>query len=372
MQIRRRPALGFAILFFFLNHVIESSIIGLELIFEHRNYLPSAFLFLPVAMGLVNLLEAYRRRSPAMHSVIALFIVLLVTGLGTGTYVRNQAWADAKTLWEDALEKSPRSMRAMHNLAYEHYEKKGFHDKALELYRRELGLRCYNKASLALAHNNIASSLFRMGDFQAAKMHLEQALSILPEYESLHYWMASILMNTGEYDSALAVLTPLVSKRPNHFDYLYLKGYIHLKQRDLDEALAYFRRCLMRRPDSLKTYVMIGATLSLRGNYDRAKWFLDGVLKRTPADEATLLYLIDVALQTGDESDARYFANQYLNVAPLGKIPQAITSALQEGFMEKAARERLIGFVTQRALEHIRAGLLPGNGMAVAAAEKIK
>ena len=40
-QMRRRPMLSFAILFFFLNHLIESSIIGLELIYEHRNYLPS-------------------------------------------------------------------------------------------------------------------------------------------------------------------------------------------------------------------------------------------------------------------------------------------------------------------------------------------
>jgi hypothetical protein len=51
-QIKKRPLLAFAILFFFLNHIIESSVIALELIFEHRNYLPSLFLFLPIAAGL--------------------------------------------------------------------------------------------------------------------------------------------------------------------------------------------------------------------------------------------------------------------------------------------------------------------------------
>ncbi|QTA81906.1 Uncharacterized protein dnl_42630 [Desulfonema limicola] len=43
--IKERPVVSFAIFFFFLNHVIESSVIALELVFEHRNYLPSMFLF---------------------------------------------------------------------------------------------------------------------------------------------------------------------------------------------------------------------------------------------------------------------------------------------------------------------------------------
>ena len=49
--IRIFPVVGFSLLFFLLNHLIESSVIALEILFEHRNYLPSMFLFLPVAMG---------------------------------------------------------------------------------------------------------------------------------------------------------------------------------------------------------------------------------------------------------------------------------------------------------------------------------
>ena len=44
-QIRKRPLIALAVLFFFLNHIIESSIIPLELVFEHRNYLPSMMVF---------------------------------------------------------------------------------------------------------------------------------------------------------------------------------------------------------------------------------------------------------------------------------------------------------------------------------------
>ena len=44
-QVSKRPILAFGILFYFLNHLIESTILPLEIIFEHRNYLPSLFLF---------------------------------------------------------------------------------------------------------------------------------------------------------------------------------------------------------------------------------------------------------------------------------------------------------------------------------------
>ncbi len=72
-QMRKRPVLSFAILFFFLNHAVESTIIGLELAFEHRNYLPSLFLFFPVAMGLKWLLDFYRDKKSLMHHVLLSF-----------------------------------------------------------------------------------------------------------------------------------------------------------------------------------------------------------------------------------------------------------------------------------------------------------
>jgi len=65
-QMKKRPILSFTILFFFLNHVIESSFIALELVFEHRNYLPSLFLFLPVAVVIKWLFDYYKKRNRSL------------------------------------------------------------------------------------------------------------------------------------------------------------------------------------------------------------------------------------------------------------------------------------------------------------------
>ena len=46
---RRAPLVTTAILFYLAGHLVESSTIMLELFFDHRNYLPAALLFVPVA-----------------------------------------------------------------------------------------------------------------------------------------------------------------------------------------------------------------------------------------------------------------------------------------------------------------------------------
>lgn len=50
---RRYPFLTLAISFYFIGHVLESTVFPLELYFEHRNYLPAFFLFLPIAQAIV-------------------------------------------------------------------------------------------------------------------------------------------------------------------------------------------------------------------------------------------------------------------------------------------------------------------------------
>ncbi|GAG84650.1 unnamed protein product, partial [marine sediment metagenome] len=84
-KLRKWPILSFAVLFFFINHAIESSIIPLELIFEHRNYLPGMFLFWPVAVGLERLIGVYRRKNAVVYYGLVGFVPLLLIGLGTGT-----------------------------------------------------------------------------------------------------------------------------------------------------------------------------------------------------------------------------------------------------------------------------------------------
>ncbi|MDR3416674.1 MAG: hypothetical protein P4L83_10860 [Nevskia sp.] len=73
---RRHPALSFAILFYFAGQLLESTVIQLELYFEHRNYLPALPMFWPLALWLTGSggLIAVRRG-------LAMLLPLLLAGL---------------------------------------------------------------------------------------------------------------------------------------------------------------------------------------------------------------------------------------------------------------------------------------------------
>ncbi|NNF98296.1 MAG: hypothetical protein HKM93_02870 [Desulfobacteraceae bacterium] len=142
------PILSFSILFYFLNHTIESSILPLELIFEHRNYLPSFFLFIPISLGLIKLLSRYNRSNKLIMYFLMVFGVVLVFSMGIGTYLRNDVWKDEKSLWNDALMKAPSSARPYIQLAYGHYSKIGDTKKTLELNQKAINLKMHSNTQM--------------------------------------------------------------------------------------------------------------------------------------------------------------------------------------------------------------------------------
>ena len=82
---RREPLASYAILWFLGNLVIESSVIRLELIFDHRTYLPSVF----PAMVLVSLVFRFLIRPMIGHQF--LMIVQLTLGLSLVLHTTTSA-----------------------------------------------------------------------------------------------------------------------------------------------------------------------------------------------------------------------------------------------------------------------------------------
>lgn len=108
---RRYPLLALPVLFFFAGHLLESTVVGLELHFEHRNYLPAAFLFLPLADGIVRL---EKRFSPSLAVTLAL---LLLGFLSFMTWQRATLWSGGYRLITYWALKNPDSPRAQNGLA---------------------------------------------------------------------------------------------------------------------------------------------------------------------------------------------------------------------------------------------------------------
>jgi len=350
-QVRKRPMLSFAVLFFLLNHVIESSLIGLELVYEHRNYLPSLFLFVPVALALHALAGKLRQKSPAAPALAAVFGALLVVGWGAGTFVRNLAWLDHKIFWEDAAGKAPGSMRPVHNLAYYHYERRGDYEKAFELYTRALQLRDENRVTLTFPHIKIADYYERKGDLEKAGEHLEHALRIYPGFEKVRLRQAQVLARAGHTERALDVLRPLQERHPDSFDCNFLQSQILITMGRPADALRPLAACMERSPEP-KVFLLTGIALSLKGDFNEAERFLRAVLGRFPSDPLTQLWLIACTLQRDETAAAREYTARFLEGMSPDRISEAIDQALTDGFMPDGTRERITRWIVDAASTH--------------------
>jgi len=99
-----RPRLAAGLGFFLSGHLLESSTIPLELYFEHRNYLPAALLFWPVASAVVHW-----RKAPVLRGALA---ALLLLGAAWLTRERASVWSQPELLAKTWAVMNPGSSRA--------------------------------------------------------------------------------------------------------------------------------------------------------------------------------------------------------------------------------------------------------------------
>ena len=164
---RREPLGAYAILWFLGNLVIESSVIRLELVFEHRTYLPSVF----PAIVLVSLLFRVLKQKWA---VVALLVVLAAGG-SFWTWQRSLVWADEVTLWRDCLEKSPLKPRP---------------------------------------YNNLGSALSKIDRFEEAAAYLARAVELKPDYDDARYNLGYVRVQLGQVDAGIRELLEAVRLAP--------------------------------------------------------------------------------------------------------------------------------------------------------------
>ena len=100
----RAPLAAFAVLFYLAGHSLESGPIPLELVFEHRNYLPAAGWMLLLAALLLQLEE----RRPRLGFGLALALLAVYAGT---LAVRSHTWGDEDRLVAHGLRHHPLSAR---------------------------------------------------------------------------------------------------------------------------------------------------------------------------------------------------------------------------------------------------------------------
>lgn len=87
--VRRHPLITFGVLFFFIPHLLVSTIIGLELVYEHRNHMASAGLIMAVFGVLLS-----GRRGDSLVFARKAAVIGLILLYGFLTFLRASEWSD--------------------------------------------------------------------------------------------------------------------------------------------------------------------------------------------------------------------------------------------------------------------------------------
>lgn len=165
---RRRdfPLTSYGILWFYVNLLMESSVIPLELVFEHRLYLPSIGFALSCIVpfyGLTHKILCRKISARELASVNWCIVAVVASALAFATFMRNETWRDTVTLNRDNAAKAPTSPRAHANLASALAGAKRFLS-AIEEAHRAVGLTRYRFEQYCVATNTVVLSYLRLNE----------------------------------------------------------------------------------------------------------------------------------------------------------------------------------------------------------------
>lgn len=238
-------------LFWFLgNLVIESTVVGLELVFEHRTYLPS-MLIVVMTILLVN-----RYLRPNLLKVVAVISLIMV--LSVWTYERNSVWNSDVTLWQDVVKKSPQKARPHNNLGNA-LRRQGKLSEAIYHFKEALRI----DPNYAKAHNNLGIVLATQGDAETALSHFYLALELNPSYAEAYSNIGVTLARQGRLDEAINNFSIALRLKPDYAKVHNNLGAALVRQGRLKDALEHFKAALLIKPDDLEIHNNLNLCLRL-------------------------------------------------------------------------------------------------------------
>jgi hypothetical protein len=306
---RKVPAISFAILWYFGGHLMESTVIPLELYFEHRNYLPAAGLIyggVVAFSGLVGSIKTPPLRITVRVAGIAwLFLVGLVTVLET------RLWGQPLTQAAAWARERPQSLRAQEWLGNA-YAMTGNFPEAAEAFRQlaEGNLHhapgyvlwakaaCYDPRvegpPLGQASQALRTTAFTKGVWRA----LEELVTA---------------RESGQCDrlsqDALVVLVTSALQNPELASRMApqlwgLLGRLQAADGQVDSALASWNQAFTLQPDA-ETALRQAQLLAAHGRSEEALGYLARARTAPGSQRAAMLRRIEAA-----ERDARAAANR--------------------------------------------------------------
>jgi tetratricopeptide (TPR) repeat protein len=301
---KKRPLIAYCVLFFFLNHMIEGSIFPLELIFEHRNYLPSALLFVPIAHFALYVLDYFSYRKFIWICVCGV-IVLILASQGHTTYLRNKVMKTEISLWRDVVEKAPALSRPYVNLSNALFEA-GRSTEALSMLNKATESKPGpNPRSSALPAHNLGQYHLAMGEIDRALDLFKQSLRLDPSIAQAYHGISKVMFFKGSLEEAEKNIRKALSLEPSSALYTRTLSIILLRDGRVDNAIKKALRARQLDDTLPEPLYVLGEAYRIKEMWQKAVQYFEKFLESRPGNLDARVALIEIYNTIGDKSLAR-------------------------------------------------------------------
>ena len=259
---KQQPIIFFAVTFYYLAHMVESSIVPIsDLVFEHRTYLPNMGMSILLAMLTQLLWQQKLWQQKHLQKILILTVLLFVVWLSWFTFNRNTVWTNPIEFYQNETKFSPNKERVWADLG-KYYLKEKQYKEALQSF-------------------GTALNLGRDGN----------TLNALPT-TFLNTYFA--LLYTNQMDKALHFEGLIPVKQLTRHDravFYFMKGNRQAKLGQFAESQKSQQQALKINPAYLDAKANLAATYIALKQPEQAKKLLQEVLKVNPQHKTAIIYI---------------------------------------------------------------------------------
>jgi tetratricopeptide (TPR) repeat protein len=296
---RKWPLAALAALFFYASHVLESTVLNLELYFEHRNYLATAFLALPV----FALMQRKLSRQLFLFAAIGILLVL-------ASFTRYSAtiWQDFPSMVEASARKAPTSARAQAQYATILFNAQRY-EESLQVLDRAIEVIPTNSPLLLVNRMIILCNLSALNNAEVERV--ARALSEVAydvRLMNLYTSFTSSVATNSCPDTAMRTLRTMytgmlgvphnANAQSLEFSHLnYLAGMVDVYLGEPLDAVAAFEKSLLAEAGANHA-MMMAALLATHEYYDEALYLSELALSHLHADQDDALRATPITEQS--------------------------------------------------------------------------
>jgi tetratricopeptide (TPR) repeat protein len=299
--IPRHRLFAFCGLFFFLNHAVESSMLNLELMYEHRNYIPSMLLFVPLAVGFLRSVRFFSYRK-VLQSMGICTMVFVLGANGYTAHAYNQIFRSEMALWLHNADVYPNLSTVRSQLGKVYWNlgeaEKSFQENciALELDHfnssHQKGVTLTN-LGLYEAHKS-GNHLKAIEYFSESMKHTDESLISYVELSKCYYYLSNYTESERYIEEGLLIW-------PNEINLMKLRGLVELQTHRARKAIQTANSIANLNPGDRMSIMLLAQGYRAIGEVESAINLIEPLAEGSDEGVAVLasLALLELARESG-------------------------------------------------------------------------